>query len=260
MPTADSTGGISLSLRARVGAPDDQQTSQPAELDFSGAKIRFDAENGLQIFDGSLDGGAGDWMTSGISIQSNRWFRVTFQVDHSTQSWNLLYQGTTVASGVGMAAGNPGAPTFLQVQPGNQELLLDSLIRGAQPILVDDDNDELTNLEEELLFFTMIDDPDSDGDDIGDREEIQAGTDPNDPNSYLRPSGMVILDGQIRLSFPTVTDRLYTVEYSETLSPPDFHPVSNPDFVGMLGTGGVVEFEETLPSAPVIYRIRVERL
>jgi hypothetical protein len=57
---------------------------------------------------------------------------------------------------------------------------------------------------------------DKDGDGMKNRDEFIAGTDPEDPSSYLKV-GQVTGNGPAQISFPAVAGRTYSVQYSDGL-------------------------------------------
>jgi hypothetical protein len=110
--------------------------------------------------------------------------------------------------------------------------------RAQLYVLADTDADGLPDEWESLYGF----DPeipgenelDSDGDGMTNREEYLAGTDPLDPESYLRLdlAGISLNPSVANLQFTAVSNRTYTVLYSEDLSVPIWlklgHALSHP--------------------------------
>jgi hypothetical protein len=60
---------------------------------------------------------------------------------------------------------------------------------------------------------------DSDGDGVSDWEEFLAGTDPCDPNSYVLLKGNLIGPNASAVQFIAVSNRTYTVQYTDALNP-----------------------------------------
>jgi hypothetical protein len=88
---------------------------------------------------------------------------------------------------------------------------LDDISVTHQGLDNDADNDHLSDLDEMKLHDTDPSDPDTDGDQMIDGDELFAGFSPNDSASVFRaalsPSG-----SQLNVSFQTITGRTYAVE------------------------------------------------
>lgn len=66
-------------------------------------------------------------------------------------------------------------------------------------------------------------DPDSDG--FNNLDEFDAGTDPNDAASYYKITNYQLDSGDITIEFPTIPNRRYRLESSETLTPESWTPL-----------------------------------
>jgi hypothetical protein len=62
---------------------------------------------------------------------------------------------------------------------------------------------------------------DSDGDGVSNAQEYLAGTDPQDPRSFLRIDRLGV-SGPATLSFTAVGARSYSVEFTDSLGPADW--------------------------------------
>jgi len=97
---------------------------------------------------------------------------------------------------------------------------------------------------------------DPDGDGMTNTQELSSGTSPTDPASVLKISQLQASNGDIVLSFPTVTGKIYRVERSDTLQDGSWVTVQG----GIAGTGGTIQVSDTGGSAQPkrFYRIAVQ--
>ena len=93
---------------------------------------------------------------------------------------------------------------------------------------------------------------DPDGDGMTNLDEFRAGTNPLDPRSFLRISGVETTGGQHRISFPTATSRRYRVERTLTLLPGGWSTLAD----NLQGTGGTLEVTDaTSGNNAAFYRL-----
>ncbi len=104
------------------------------------------------------------------------------------------------------------------------------------------DSDNEMMVFEDALFSIGTPVSDSDGDGQTDESEAVAGTDPNDPNDYLRITGLTPGAGSVDMTFPSKSGKNYQAEISNLLESgwTSLGPV-------IPGTGGLI----TVPIAPV---------
>jgi hypothetical protein len=71
---------------------------------------------------------------------------------------------------------------------------------------------------------------DDDGDGMSNEAEDIAGTNPLDPTSYFRVTGMVsnAATNTAQITWSSVVGKTYQVQFSPSLSPSSFAPVGNP--------------------------------
>jgi hypothetical protein len=109
-------------------------------------------------------------------------------------------------------------------------------------------------LEATLLVLDPLGDTDGDG--MTAAAEETAGTDATDASDRLA-AALSRGTGALALTWSGVASRLYTVETTPTLQPPDWHPL--PDAIGIPGTGAPLSVEIPVTAPSSFFRITVTR-
>jgi hypothetical protein len=104
---------------------------------------------------------------------------------------------------------------------------------------------------------TAADSADPDGDGSTNAQEMVAGTNPKNPTSYLKMSGVTKNGSDVILSFPTVTGKTYRLERSNTLLNDSWTTMQN----NIAGTGGTVQITDPAGAASgrCFYRLIVQQ-
>lgn len=109
--------------------------------------------------------------------------------------------------------------------------------------ILDTDNDKLPDWWETVKFsnLTKTGSADEDNDGYSNEAEYYAETNPVNPSSYLAVAGLSrgigAQSGDFMISFPTVIDRTYQVEWSNNTSGNPWQPLGS----AFTGTGGTVQ-------------------
>lgn len=122
----------------------------------------------------------------------------------------------------------------------------DEILYGTNPLIYDSDGDTLGDGDEVNIHHTMPDDPDSDGDFIDDGDEILNASDPLDPLSWpnfadgdIAPLGSP--DGLINAADYLIAQRIVLGELTATsleLAHGDLYPAGSPD--GIINTSDLI--------------------
>ncbi|HUF62786.1 MAG TPA: LamG-like jellyroll fold domain-containing protein [Verrucomicrobiales bacterium] len=91
----------------------------------------------------------------------------------------------------------------------------------------------------------VIPDGDSDGDGVSDASEILAGTDPNDPDSYLKVVTTGHSGAEVTLEWTSVEGKSYDVQYSTTQQPGSWTVINTEPIAG--SAAGTSTFQDTDP-------------
>jgi len=122
--------------------------------------------------------------------------------------------------------------------------------------LADNDYDDLPN-DWELAYYGsetgVVASADTDGDGYTATEEFLLGTDPTNGLSQLNLTVARTTNGTSVVSCSTVVGCTYTIEYTDSLTPPDWMPLAS-----FAGTGTTVDYEDAGAATNRFYRLQVE--
>ncbi len=172
----------------------------------------------------------------------------------------------------GKVDGTPIYATGTNAVDGEQIAIRFEVVTGSDNWVGFDDIklNGLTDLESwRLVNFNTpdgtgdsTDNADPDGDGVTNIEEFNAGTDPNDRNSFLYISSLDFVGNDLMLSFPSVAGKIYNVEWSETLVGGSWSPVMTSGVAqeNLAGTGGTIQVTDTNGGTKPkrFYRVEVE--
>jgi hypothetical protein len=129
----------------------------------------------------------------------------------------------------------------------------EEIAAGSNLCKSDTDDDGLRDPEEVLIYGTSPARPDTDSDGMNDGPEIIAGTIPTDPGSVLKVDCMLLPGARRKLSWFGVSGRLYTLQYSASLTAPDWksYPVE------LTGSDSELSVIDTVSASTRFYCIRV---
>lgn len=139
---------------------------------------------------------------------------------------------------------------------GNQEFVVDITAADTPLDANDDDEDGLHNSYEKSLG-TEKNNPDSDGDGFIDGHEFAAGTDALNSGSFLAIRSMTPEPGGVRISWDTVPDIKYQLQYSpDPLSGPPSYTAKSPVLTATTNILDVL-VTDGLPDTRGHYRVKV---
>ncbi len=113
--------------------------------------------------------------------------------------------------------------------------------------MIDTDQDGMPDWWETDHFGNLVQGPSGDADDDGftNLDEFFAGTGPLNASSHLSFSSMAVLKDGIQthfvLSFPSIADRLYQIEWSGTMLGGSWQPLGQP----VIGTGATLQVQDS---------------
>jgi hypothetical protein len=190
----------------------------------------FDSLEGVQALDGNGAGG-GTIVNSGVVLDGVKWHRINIKLDFDARRWNLYVNGLNRLTDLGFHSNDITGLSGM-VRTSNDRGSMDSLSFADIGPADDRDQDGLTDLDEIQLYGTDPLSRDTDGDGMGDGDEIAAGTSPTDGESYLYLS-IAGEDGAsaLQLSAATVEGKTYQLQATEDVGDPaSWQPMV--DFVG----------------------------
>lgn len=129
-----------------------------------------------------------------------------------------------------VVSNNSGGRVQLSMVSAGGGNLGSSVTNAFLTVLTDTDGDRIPDEYETANGMNPNDSADANGDLDGDgsknRDEYVAGTDPRDPTSYLRVDHIETI-GSAVVSFTAVSNRSYTVQFTDALSPLDWQRLAD---------------------------------
>jgi hypothetical protein len=173
---------------------------------------------------------AGGHVTFSVAISGNpapfryEWRRGSAVIARVPASDSLTNVATldTTSAGLVLAGAMPSSNYTCRIVITNAAHLAPGInTTFTVTVLADSDGDGLSDVWEQTYFGSSLGaerDADSDGDGLLNWQEHQAGTDPTSDASDLRVDS-IAATGPTTLAFGAVSNRTYTVEFSDSLSP-----------------------------------------
>jgi hypothetical protein len=184
------------------------------------AVLVFDSLEGIQALDGDGEGG-GVFVNSGVMLEGVTWHRITVKLDLTVKMWDLYVDGLLRVADLGFHSRDVAGLSGM-VRTTCAQSHLDALSFTGIGLMDDADGDDLTDLDEMKIHGTDPSSPDTDGDGMRDGDEIVAGTQPTDSQSFFHLD-IVSQNGAggFQLSAATVEGKTYQVQATEDLGDPD---------------------------------------
>ncbi|HNQ74487.1 MAG TPA: hypothetical protein PKN95_12890 [Verrucomicrobiota bacterium] len=212
--------------------------------------IYFSATDGILALDGNGSGG-GNFVQVVPTFPTNLFVRVTVRSDYASRRYDVWIDGVQQRTNLGFKDASVTRFSGV-VRRAVATSYMDDFSVSLWGLDADSDGDGLVDLDEAKFWGSYPLLADSDGDGASDAHELQARTDPGDPESVFALQLTVDAQKNARIKVPTVTGLQYSLQRRMALGAGNWENVSNA--TNFPGDGSVKEFLQTSDGQNYFYR------